>query len=212
MDKNKKLVVQDQQKRGKFNASSHSFLNALGALLLNSGAWPYLHPGFPPFRSPGGVSRPTNGYVTFSMADPRDEEWFALSVAVEYLVFVPLVVLRVLPIGMVRSLLTVVAAEGGGTRFVISNADLVVREEWARLSTVDSALSATQIVSATMISHASAFPNRSAIIDLNKKDAVRPNDFPSVPAVPATSNDDRQSDGEKKDETQSVCGCHIRQC
>ena len=37
MDKNKKLAAQDQRKKGKFNASSHSFLNALGALLLNSG-------------------------------------------------------------------------------------------------------------------------------------------------------------------------------
>ena len=36
MDKNKKLVVHDQRKRGKFNASSHSFLNALETLLLNS--------------------------------------------------------------------------------------------------------------------------------------------------------------------------------
>ena len=37
MDKNKKLVAHDQRKKNKFNASSHSFLNALETLLLYSG-------------------------------------------------------------------------------------------------------------------------------------------------------------------------------
>ena len=61
MDKNKKLVVHDQRKKNKFNASSHSFLNALETLLL--------------------------GYVTVSMADHRDNEWFSLNVVMEYLIF-----------------------------------------------------------------------------------------------------------------------------
>ena len=79
---------------------------------------------------------------------------------------------------MVRALLTFDASLCGGGRFVISNSDMVVREEWARLPTVDSALSGTQIVAATMLSRASAFPNRPAIVDLNKKDAVRPSEIP----------------------------------
>ena len=37
MGKNKKLVAHDKRKKNKFNASSHSFLNALGTLLLYSG-------------------------------------------------------------------------------------------------------------------------------------------------------------------------------
>ena len=73
LGKNKKLVAQDQKKkRGKFNAFSHSFLNALETLFL--------------------------GYLTVSMADPRDQEWFSLSVVAEYLIFVPLAVLGVPPL------------------------------------------------------------------------------------------------------------------
>ena len=129
---------------------------------------------------------------------------------------------------MVRSLLTVDASLGGAGRFVISNADMVVREEWARFSTADSALSGMQIVSATMLSHDSAFPNRSVIADLNglvkrfmykalhrKKDDVRPSDIPpnAVPSVPASGSDERPNDGKKRrDYAQSFCGVVSRRC
>ena len=114
------------------------------------------------------------------MADPRDFEWFSLNVIMEYLIFVSLAVPRILVIGLVRALLTFDACLGGSGRFVISNADMVVREEWSRLSTVDSALSGTQILAATMLSHASAFPTRAAIADLNKKESLRPNEIPTM--------------------------------
>ena len=115
---------------------------------------------------------------------------------------------------MVRALLTFDASLGGAGRFVISNAEMVVREEWARLSTVDSALSGAQIVAATMLSHASAFPNRAAIVELNglvkrftykalhrKKDAVRPHEIPpkAGPNVPTSRGDDRQNSKKKRD-------------
>ena len=115
---------------------------------------------------------------------------------------------------MSRALLTFDASVGGTGRFVISNADMVVREEWARLSTADSALSGTQIVAATMMSHASAFPNRAAIVELNglvkrfmykslhrKKDAVRPHEIPpkAGPSAPSSSGEDRQNGKKKRD-------------
>ena len=100
---------------------------------------------------------------------------------------------------MVRAPLTFDASLGRGGRFVISNADMVVREEWARLSTADSALSGTQIVAATMLPHASAFPNRSAIVDLNKKDAVRPTEIPPKAGASAWAGTAVSSnDGPKK--------------
>ena len=121
--------------------------------------------------------------------------------------------LGILPIGVVRSLLTVDASLSGAGRFVISNADMVVREEWARLSTVDSSLSGTQIVAATMLPHAPAFPNRSSIVELNglvkrfmykvlhrKKDAVRPREIPpkAVPSSPSSSTGEDKQNGKKR--------------
>ena len=124
---------------------------------------------------------------------------------------------------MVRSLLTVDASFGGAGRFVISNADMVAREEWARLSTVDSSLSGSQIVAATMLSHASAFPNRSAIMDLNKKDSVKPTDFPPksspsaptmwvrvlqpVPHIPLAASASDSSGGKKKRDRNTIGLC-----
>ena len=62
------------------------------------------------------------------MADPRDNEWFSLNVITEYLIF------RIL--GRAEdtrqwgcALLTFGACLGGHGRYVIANADMVVRGE-----------------------------------------------------------------------------------
>ena len=109
-------------------------------------------------------------YVTVSMADAEGEEWFSLSVAHEY-------------VSNLRILLTYDSQVGGYARFSISAGDLAMREEsldtkrpfalritfWTRLSTIDSALTGTQLVATVLVSHASALPTRAAILEFNKK-------------------------------------------
>ena len=109
-------------------------------------------------------------YVTVSMADAEGEEWFSLAVAHEY-------------VSNLRVLLTYDSQVGGHARFSISAGDLAMREEsldtkrcfafritfWTRLSTIDSALTGTQLVSTALVSHASSLPTRAAILEFNKK-------------------------------------------
>ena len=81
-----------------------------------------------------------------------------------------------------RVLMSYGALNGGYARFSISAGDLAIREESldtmrcalritfrTRLSAIDSALTGTQLVSTTMVSHASALPTRASILDVNKK-------------------------------------------
>ena len=165
-----RLVVRDQKKKYKSNVSALAFLNSIELLMF--------------------------AYVTVSMNDPTGDEWASLSVTLGCFEFAKTHLSFAHEyLAAIRALLTYDASLQGTGRFAVSAADLACREEWARLSTFDSSLTGPQIISTLLLSHASAFPTRAALLELNKKVA------PPVAAAskfPARSSSDRTDGGERK--------------
>ena len=86
-------------------------------------------------------------------------------------------------VGNVRDFLTYAAQCGGLARFLASPSDLDIRKECARLCTIGSSRSCADIIATALISHASAFPTRDAVWDLNRKQ-INPDTAPKSPGAP----------------------------
>ena len=95
---------------------------------------------------------------------------------------------------MIRALLTYDASLQGTGRFSVSAADLTCREEWARLSTADATLTGSQIISTVLLSHASAFPTRTMLLDSNKKLAPPISAVSKFPSAPSSADGERKRD------------------
>ena len=111
-------------------------------------------------------------------------------------------------LAVIRGLLTFDASLNGAGRLGVSAADLACREECARVSTVDSSLTGTQIISTVLLSRASAFPTRAALAELNKKAIPVPPAGAASKASSKSAASDQDGNERKQKRTDESAGSH----